>query len=104
MQQFIEATIQELQTGTHDPAALTRSLAQLSDELEAVESQYTTAPEEEEELRLALLQGVRLYQLSLDLLGRYLETPQPDLLERARRAAEEASLQMDELEGFLAES
>jgi len=104
MQNFIEATIQELRTGTHDPEALTRWLAQLSDELEAVESQYTTAPEEEEEVRLALLQGVRLYQLSLDLIGRYLQNPQPELLERVRQAAAEATLLMDELEGFLAES
>ena len=98
MEKFIEATIQALQTGKFDPEAVSRSLNQLSDELEAVESQYSTAPEEEEELRVALLQGIRLYQLCLDLLGRYLQQPQPEFLERARQAAREAELQMDEIE------
>ena len=98
MQDFIEETIQALQTGRYDPEALSDSLNQLNDELERVESQYTTAPEQEEELRLALLQGIRLYQLCLDLLGRYLQHPQQELLERAGQAAQEASMQMDRIE------
>lgn len=97
MQQFIESTIQALQNGTADPTPLTRDLQQLNDQLEAVEAQYASAPEEEEELRQGLLQAVRHYQLSLDLLARYLAHTDPDLLERAREAAEEATRQLDDL-------
>lgn len=98
MEKFIEATIQALQSGKFDAEAVSLSLNQLSDQLEAVESQYSMAPEEEEDLRVALLQAIRLYQLSLDLLGRYLQQPQPEFLERARQAARQANLQLDEIE------
>ncbi|ODT63217.1 hypothetical protein ABS71_14560 [bacterium SCN 62-11] len=97
MQHFIESTIQALRNGTANPRTLAGDLRQLGEQLEAVEAQYETAPEEEEELRLALLQAVRHYQLSLDLLGRYLENPEPELLERAQEAAVEATLQLDDL-------
>ncbi|MBX3168845.1 MAG: hypothetical protein KF760_15625 [Candidatus Eremiobacteraeota bacterium] len=100
MQKFIETTIQALQAGTADAEALVLSLSQLNEQLEEVETQYSTAPEEEEELRLALLQVVRLYQLSLDLLSRYLELPDPNLLERARQTAREATARLDEMEAY----
>lgn len=98
MEKFIEATIQALQSDKFDAEAVSRSLNQLSDQLEAVESQYSVAPDEEEDLRVALLQAIRLYQLSLDLLGRYLQQSQPEFLERARQAARQANLQLDEIE------
>lgn len=97
MQQFVEATIQALQNGTADPQRLSLDLHQLSEQLEAVEGQYETAPEGEEELRQSLLHGVRLYQHSLDLLGRYLQHPDPDLLTRAGQAVQEASQQLADL-------
>ncbi len=100
MQKFIEATIQALQAGSADGQALSLSLTQLHEQLEGVETQYSTAPEEEEDLRLGLLHAVRLYQLSLDLLGRYLESPDPELLERAGEAAQQATLQLDEVEAY----
>ena len=97
MQQFIENAIQALRNGTAQPESLVRDLRQLNDRLEEVESQYETGPEEEEDLRLGLLQAVRHYQLSLDLLGRYLEDPDPELLERAHEAVVEATFQLDDL-------
>ena len=98
MREFIVTTVQALQSGQFDAQALTRALDQLSESLEAVENQYETAPEVEEELRRALLQSLRLYQLSLDLLRDCLTTPDPERLERALASAEEAELQLDEIE------
>lgn len=95
---FIETAILDLENGRADAIRLNRDLDGLGQELEMVESQYAFAPEEEEELRLALLHSVRLYQHCLDLLRRCLEFPHPDLLERARAAAEEASLHLEEVE------
>jgi len=95
---FIQAAIQDLENGRTNAVQLIRDLDGLGQELEAVESQYVFAPEAEEELRLALLHSVRLYQHSLDLIRRCLEFPSPGLLERARAAAEEASLHLEEVE------
>ena len=95
---FINTAIGDLENGQADAVQLKRDLDGLDQELEGVENQYAFAPEEEEALRLALLHSVRLYQHCLDLLRRYLEFPHPDLLERARAAAEEASLHLEEVE------
>ena len=95
---FIETSIQDLENGRADTVQLIRDLESLGLELEAVENQYASAPEEEEELRLALLHVVRLYQHCLDLLSRCLEFPRPELLERARAVAEEASLCLEDVE------
>ena len=95
---FIKTSIQNLENGRPDTLQLIRDLDDLGQQLEAVENQYAFAPEEEEELRLALLHSVRLYQHCLDLLRRYLEFPRPEFLERARAAAEEASLHLEEVE------
>jgi hypothetical protein len=98
MREFIVATVQALQSGQYDAPGLTRALDQLSQSLESVENRYQSAPEEEEDLRRALLQSLRLYQLSLDLLRDCLVTPDPERLERALSSAREAELQLDEIE------
>lgn len=91
-------TVQELQSGRADLPNLSLALEQLGQQLEAVENQYSSAPHQEEGLRLALLQSVRLYQLSLELLRDCLDIVRPDLLERALASAEEAELRLDEVE------
>jgi len=96
--EFIETAIQDLETGQANAEQLTHQCERLSQDLEEVENQYAFGPEEEDELRLALLHSVRLYQHSLDLLKRCLLNPDAELLERARSTAEEASFQLDEIE------
>lgn len=98
MRDFIEATVRALQNGQPDLPALAAGLEQLSQDLEAIESQYAVGPEQEEDLRLALLQSLRLYQLSLELLRDCLEHPRPELLERALASAQEAELRLEEVE------
>lgn len=98
MRDFIQATVRALRAGQADLPALAAGLDQLSQDLEVVESQYAVGPEQEEDLRLALLQSLRLYQLSLELLRDCLEHPRPELLDRALASAHEAELRLQEIE------